>query len=106
MTFGHSVPVKTKTEQDLFARGRVWNPHAQPPQPWTCARCGEANTDLPHVRPDGPCCEACCRAEDLPPLLTPEQIEQQRLEHEAFRREMEDRHEQACQLREEEYNTQ
>ncbi len=66
MVYAFTARVTSEEERALHARGRVWNPHRPPP--WTCVRCGATKDELPHVRPDGYCCEACYRAEEQPPL--------------------------------------
>lgn len=101
MTFLFSEPVQTDEQRVIAKQGRAWNPH-NPPQPWTCARCGEtfAGTARRIDRPDGTCCTACYAAEEHPPipLLTAEEIEARRARKAAVRQAQEDRQEAAYQL--------
>lgn len=80
LTFIKSEPVVTDEDRALHRQGRVWNPGAQGPKAWACARCGESTTEHGRIRPDGRVCLRCYHAEAGPPLLTPEQIEVRRLE--------------------------
>lgn len=102
MAYQFSVPVDTDERRELAARGQVWNPHAPQPEPWVCVRCGEAQaaSGLSKDRPDGRVCPACYRAEEHPPLLTPEEIATRDSERAARRLAIEDRHEQAIQQQE------
>lgn len=70
MRFLYRVDAVTPEQQQLVARGLVYNPHTVPPLPWDCVRCGQRLTDLrPTYRTDGKCCRECVKAEAGPPKL-------------------------------------
>ncbi len=90
--FSHSVEVTTEYERALFAQGRVWNPHVNLPQPWTCERCGVEKSGFEEQKRLN-VCRACYDAEEQPPLLTSEQIQQRQDQRKRLRRSMEQREE-------------
>jgi hypothetical protein len=102
MKFGWTEPITTDAQRDLAKRGVVFMPYEQLTT-WTCVRCDEVHTGIPHFRADGFSCDDCYYAEAEPPvLLTAEEIEARKREREQFRRDMDERHERAHSLTEQE----
>ncbi len=100
MKFGWSEDITTDAQRDLAKRGVVFDPYAQLTT-WTCVRCDQQQTGIPHFRADGFACDECYHAEAEPEpttLLTPDQIEARKRQREQFRRDTEDRHERAHSL--------